>query len=190
MSKRENEKDLFIRTLNWICDKLESANIPYMITGGAALGFWGHVRTTMDVDIIIKLPHERVQLFLKSVKELAYVDQDEVQNAVRNKRMFNIIYNETCFKVDLICLDEADVYEKEKFEHRKRMKLRDREIYVISAEDLILSKLLWNRLAGGSERQFRDCESILKLNKDELNLDYVNKWSHILGLDEYLQKIK
>lgn len=43
MSEVDNEKNVFIETLEWICRKLKSANVPYMITGGAAVGFWGHI---------------------------------------------------------------------------------------------------------------------------------------------------
>ena len=54
MSEGENQKDLFSETLAWIRDKLESLNIEYMLSGGCAVGFWGRIRTTMDIDIVVQ----------------------------------------------------------------------------------------------------------------------------------------
>jgi hypothetical protein len=41
MPERENTANLFIKTLKWVVKKLNDLKIPYMITGGSALGFWG-----------------------------------------------------------------------------------------------------------------------------------------------------
>lgn len=46
MSEGQNDKNLYTGTLEWICSKLKSLSIPYMITGGCAVGFWGYIRTT------------------------------------------------------------------------------------------------------------------------------------------------
>jgi len=67
------------------------------------------------------------------------------------------------FKIDLISPKE-NTYEIEKFKNRIKIKFEDSEIFVISPEDLIISKLIWSRSSGGLERQIRDCESIYKLN--------------------------
>jgi hypothetical protein len=73
LSKVQNEKNIFIETLEWICNKLESADVPSMITGDSAVGFWGHIRTTMDIDILIQIHSEQIGPFLRSVKNEAYV---------------------------------------------------------------------------------------------------------------------
>jgi hypothetical protein len=41
MHEEQNAGNIFLETLDWICNKLELFNIPYMITGGSAVGFWG-----------------------------------------------------------------------------------------------------------------------------------------------------
>src|SRR3989338_6388133 len=100
MSEIKNDKNIFIETLEWICQKLESAGIPYMITGGSAVGFWGHIRTTMDIDIVIQIHSIQVGSFLKSIEEETYVDINEAKRAISAQEMFNVILNETCFKID------------------------------------------------------------------------------------------
>jgi len=188
MSEVDNEKNIFIETLAWICRKLESVNVPYMITGGAAVGFWGHIRTTMDIDILIQIHTEQIAPLLSSIKGEAYIDIEKAQKAILDKSMFNIILNKTCFKIDLIPLKE-DSYEIKKFNNRVKMSFQGKEIYVISPEDLIISKLLWSKSAGGSERQIKDCESIYRLNSEDLDLDYLKRWVKMLGIENEFDKL-
>lgn len=189
MPKGQNDKNLFIETLEWICAKLESAKIPYMITGGSAVGFWGHIRTTMDIDIVIQVYAKQIDPFLKSIENEAYVDIEEAKRAILNREMFNIIQNETCFKVDVIPLNEKDNYEMEKFKNRIKINFQNRNIFVTGPEDLIISKLIWSKSVGGSERQLGDCESIYRLNREKLNLDYIKKWVKASEVEGEFKKI-
>lgn len=111
MPEGQDVKNLFLETLDWICKKLDSQQIPYMITGGSAVGFWGHIRTTMDIDIVIQIRISLIDIFLKSIEDEAYVNIEEAKKAVQGRAMFNIIPNETLFKVDIIPLDERRNYE-------------------------------------------------------------------------------
>lgn len=189
MPKAENNKNIFIETLEWICHKLELAGIPYMITGGSAVGFWGHIRTTIDIDILIQIYSEQISPFLKSIENEAYVAIEEARVAILNKSIFNIILNSTSFKVDIIPLDTKNDYEREKFERRIKVKFQNNEIYIIAPEDLIISKLIWSKSAGGSERQLKDCESIYRLNSENLNLNYINKWVEALNIKDEFSKL-
>jgi len=188
MSEVDNEENIFIETLEWICRKLKSANVPYMITGGAAVGFWGHIRTTMDIDILIQIRSEQIDPLLSSIEGEAHIDTEKAKKAILDKRMFNIILNKTCFKIDFIPLEENS-YEIEKFNNRVKMNFQDKEVYVISPEDLIISKLLWSKSAGGSERQIKDCESIYRLNSDNLDLGYLKRWVKMLGIEKEFNKL-
>lgn len=189
MPERESAQNLFLEALDWICNKLNTLQIPYMVTGGSAVGFWGHIRTTMDIDLVIQMRSNQADAFLASIKDEAYVDDDVVKTAIQNKSMFNIIPNETLFKVDIIPLDENNTYEKEKFNRRVKINLRNREIYISSPEDLIISKLVWSKNAGGSERQIADCESIWKINQENLGIDYIKEWVQILNIEGEFKKL-
>ncbi len=189
MPEIQNDKNIFIETLEWICQKLAASGIPYMITGGSAVGFWGHIRTTMDIDIVIQIYGKQINTFLQDIEKEAYVDIEEAKRSILNRSMFNIILNNTCFKVDIIPLDDKNEYELEKFKRRIKIEFHNRDIFVTSPEDLIISKLLWGKSAGGSERQLRDSESIYKLNCGTLDLNYIKKWVKILNIEDEFNKI-
>ena len=188
MSEGQDEKNIFIETLEWVCNKLDLANIPYMITGGSALGFWGHIRTTMDIDVVVQIIEETIDPFLNSIKNDVYVDFENAKEAVSKRGMFNIILNKTCFKIDLISL-KNDAYEREKFENKIKIEFQGKEIFVIRPEDLIISKLLWDKYIGGSERQIKDCESIYRLNYEDLDLKYIERWVKMLSIKDGFSKL-
>ena len=189
MPERTDAQNIFLETLEWICGKLDLAGIPYMITGGSAVGFWGQIRTTMDIDIVIQVKLENLDSFLKDIKEEAYVDIEDAGQLAVNNRMFNVILHKTCFKVDLIPLRQTP-YEMQKFNNRIEMNLAGRKVFVIGPEDLIISKLLWSKSAGGSQKQMGDCESIYRINGDSINTEYLRKWSKILGVEPELGSIE
>ena len=52
---------------------------------------------------------------------------------------------------------------------------------MITAEDLILSKLEWAKM-GESERQIRDAAVVAEKRSRKLDRDYIEKWVRELGL--------
>lgn len=95
MPERKPEQNLFHETLAWICPHLESLNIPYMITGGSAVGFWGHIRTTMDIDMVVEVHPQKIKFLLQAIRKEAYIDIEEI-SAHKPLKMFNIILHHTC----------------------------------------------------------------------------------------------
>jgi hypothetical protein len=160
-----------------------------MVTGGSAVAFWGEVRTTADIDIVVQIAPSDIQRLVSSLKEEAYIDEDDVREAVARKRMFNAVLNSTSFKVDFAVLDAGDRYEQEKFSRRRKLDISGAPVWVIAPEDLILSKLRWMKSAGGSERQLRDCRGIMALNGDNLDMGYMRKWAVSLNLLEELESL-
>ncbi|MBI4655505.1 MAG: nucleotidyl transferase AbiEii/AbiGii toxin family protein [Elusimicrobia bacterium] len=180
-------QNIFLETLAWISAKLDKLGIAYMVTGGSALSFWGHVRTTMDIDIVVQISPSRIPELIAAVKDESYIDEDDVRLAVSEKRMFNVIFNATVFKVDFAVLDDTKPYQKESFSRRKEFELAGQPLWVITAEDLVLSKLRWMKSAGGSERQLQDCRSIMELNKGMLDTKYMEKWASVLGISDEIK---
>jgi hypothetical protein len=73
-------------------------------------------------------------------------------------------------------------YRLHEFTRRQRLKVADFEVWVVSKEDLILSKLHWAR-ESGSERQLADVENLIATGCD---VDYLKAWSAALNLTDTL----
>lgn len=66
--------------------------------------------------------------------------------------------------------------------------LSGRSVPIASPEDVVLSKLEWNKITP-SERQLRDAFSVLQAKGPNLDLDYLRKWAAELGVSETLEEL-
>ncbi len=89
------------------------------------------------------------------------------------------------FKVDCIVRKDAP-YRLMEFNRRRRERIGECETWVVSKEDLILSKLCWGN-DSKSEYQARDIRNLLATGYDD---EYVTKWAADLGVTEYLRSIE
>lgn len=54
---------------------------------------------------------------------------------------------------------------------------------IAAPEDVILAKMEWSKI-GDSERQLVDAAGVLRMQRDKLNLGYIENWVESLGLQE------
>lgn len=76
-------------------------------------------------------------------------------------------------------------YRRTEFKRRKKVKIDDIDVWIVSIEDLILSKLSWAK-ESHSEMQLADVKNLLK---EKTDMDYIEKWAKRLGVFELLQEV-
>ena len=64
------------------------------------------------------------------------------------------------------------------------------EVFFLSPEDLILSKLVWSKKSGYSEKQFHDVKGVVRVQKDNLDYPYLEKKVIELKLEEFWERLK
>jgi len=165
-----------------IIDVLDQHNIPYMLSGSIAMGLYTVPRMTRDIDFIIHLEPKNLDLFVNSFKDGYYCDKDGVKEAVETTiKMFNIIDHASGFKADFVVL-KNDAFRQEEFNRRVQMEFYGKIIYVVSPEDLLISKLIWIQ-----ELQWPiQMEDIKHLSaSDRLDWGYIKKWINQLNLSTF-----
>jgi len=121
-----------------------------------------------------------VQLFSSDY----YVSREAVESSIEHQSLFNLIHNETILKVDCIVRKQTD-FRLNEFRRRQRIKLRDFETWIVSKEDLILSKLFWAK-DSHSEFQLRDVRNLVSTGCDR---DYIRQWTGALGVAKLWEEI-
>lgn len=167
-----------------VATRLDKSRIPYMLSGSVAGNFYGHPRMTRDIDIVIEIGEERVTRLLELFRDDFYIDADMVYEAVRDEGMFNIIHLEEIIKIDFIVRKNTP-YRILEFQRRIRRQLGDFAFWIVSAEDLILSKLLWAR-DSRSELQLRDVADIIRNVGEQVDWGYLKHWATELGVEDLL----
>jgi len=173
-----------------LAEVFERLNIRYLIGGSLASSIHGIPRATQDVDLVAEIVPSQVEPFVEALQATFYIDADMIKDALRRESAFNIIHLETMFKVDIFPL-KKNAEAQEEMERRESYTLPDQTkgLYVASAEDMVLEKLRWYRLGNQiSDRQWQDVQGILKVKQEQLDLHYMNKKAHGMGLEELLNR--
>ena len=176
----QNEFDI----LRDVSQRLDGAGIGYMLTGSMAMNYYSQPRMTRDIDLVIALRPTDVGSVVNLFSPDYYVSPEAVQSSIANESLFNLIHNQSLIKVDCIVRKQSE-YRLNEFNRRKRIKVQDFETWIVSKEDLILSKLYWAK-DSHSEMQIAD---ILNLVTGGCDRDYIESWTTKLGLTELWQKI-
>ena len=171
-----------MEVLKIIVKRLEYAGIPYMVTGSIAMSYYSRPRMTRDIDIVIEI--DNVDKFYNLFKDDYYIDIEMIRNSVYHQSIFNIIHSTEIIKIDFIIRKDTD-YRKEEFDRKKQFKFGDDYIYIVSIEDLIISKLIWSK-DSNTGIQLDDVKNLLK---EKIDLKYIKEWSVKLEIDKLLQGV-
>jgi hypothetical protein len=167
-------------------------HIRYLVTGSVASSFYGSPRATRDIDLIAEVRLDHVAPLVSALGRDFYVEGDMMREAIAAKRAFNVIHFATSYKFDIFPAG-SDPYTRAQFERcqpaRFAIENESVDFQVVSAEDSILSKLLWYKSRGGvSEQQWRDILSVLDARGARLDLEYLDKWARHLGIHDLLTR--
>lgn len=176
-------ENMELAVLSDVVSRLESAGFDYMLTGSIAMNYYAEPRMTRDIDIVVALGNTDTDKVIEIFKDVYYLSPDAVFDAVRDNKMFNLVHFESVVKVDLIVRKETN-YRRLEFARRQQIRIGELVTWIVSKEDLILSKLLWAQ-DSQSEMQLNDVRNLLATEPD---LDYLHDWSSQLGLNLMLQE--
>lgn len=165
--------------------RLESAGISYMLTGSIALGYYARPRMTRDIDLVVELKHRDATQVAAIFSQQYYVSEDDVSRAMQQQGMFNILHLQQLVKIDLIVCKDTD-YRRHEFARRRKVSFADLEVWIVSKEDLVLSKLIWAK-PSMSELQLRDVSDLIASGVDE---NYLSRWAPVLGVDSLLERCR
>lgn len=170
---------------------LEALGVPYVIGGSFASAVHGVMRATMDADIVADMPLESAQPLAEILGDDFYADVNMMQEAIRRRGSFNLIHFDTAFKVDVF-VAKPRAFDRAQLARRRLMRLSEEpelQVYVASAEDIVLAKLEWYQRGGKvSDLQWRDVLSVLAVQGDRLDREYMQRMADELCVSDLLDR--
>jgi len=170
--------------LRVVSERLTARDLPFMLTGSFALAYYATPRMTRDIDIVVALTGADTVGLVAAFAPDFYINADAVRDALAIEGLFNMMHLESGIKVDLI-VRRADEYRRVEFERRTRVTFASIQTWIVSREDLMLSKLVWAR-AGASELQLRDVHA---LKTESMDAAYLRHWAGVLGIGSMLEQV-
>ncbi len=178
------------RIILLVTQALEQIGISYAVGGSLASSIHGVMRSTLDADIVADMKLEHIKPLVAALSKEFYADDEMIKDAIEHHSSFNLIHYETAFKVDIFTR-KLRAFDQMQLERRRTSVIAtdpEYSVYVVSPEDIILSKLEWYRMGGEvSDRQWRDILGVLKTRAGELEMDYLRKWANELKVADLLE---
>ena len=87
-----------------LLEALDRIEIPYMIGGSGASSIHGVPRTTADIDLVVEIRAQHVPALVAELRQVFYIDEHQVRDAIDHARSFNLIHLWTSYKFDLFPL--------------------------------------------------------------------------------------
>ena len=175
--------------LSKVVQTLDALGIDYMITGSIASSMQGEPRSTHDIDIVVQLSAGEAPKLLQAFPEPDYyLSEDSIREALRQQSMFNLLQVAEGEKVDFWILTD-EPFDQARFARKRVEELLGMHLKVSAPEDTILVKLRWSKMSGGSEKQITDALRVLEVQRDQLDLHYLQEWSVQLDVHDLLQKL-
>lgn len=152
-----------------------------MLSGSVAMSLYILPRATRDFDFIVHLQLKDVDDFAEYFKEGYYCDKDSMVDAVTRYGIFNIIDHTSGFKADFVIL-KNNAFRQEEFDRRLPMDYFGKTIYVVTPEDLLISKLIWIQDLQ-SAVQMQDISNLVTI--ENLDWNYITNWITRLQLKTF-----
>ncbi len=175
--------------LNHTLTTVESLGIPHMIVGSIASTRYGEARLTLDIDIVADIEPRLVEPLCAAFSDPEfYVSLPAAQDAVRQRKQFNVIHSTSGLKIDFMVARD-DEWGRTQLARRRRIELTPGQLAFIAApEDVILGKLLYYR-EGQSDKHLRDIAGMLQTSGNAINRDDVSAWAARLKVLDIWQAI-
>lgn len=176
----ENELDI----VRDVSVRLDSAGIAYMLTGSMAMNYYAQPRMTRDIDVVVALNRGDAERIVSLFSPEYYVSREAVNSSIAHESLFNLIHQESVIKVDCI-VQKQNEYRRAEFNRRQRIQIQDFATWIVSKEDLILSKLYWAK-DSRSELQLRDVRNLVSTGCDQT---YIARWTAALEVDTLWKEV-
>jgi len=180
-----NLKKAFKSLLIDISDLQDFFGFDYVIIGGLAVGMWGHIRATKDIDILADIKSDILNGFTEKLKAKGYkvgIRRGDVFDPIPLMLRITIPEGKGGPTVADMLIITRD-WEKEILKNKRQFKYEDISVNLISVEDLILIKL-----RSSSPIDEFDARELFLINKDEIDHELLKRRAKMMNVDKKLTR--
>ncbi|KKW10762.1 MAG: hypothetical protein UY48_C0015G0006 [Candidatus Gottesmanbacteria bacterium GW2011_GWB1_49_7] len=182
MKQAQGQLDILVT----IARLLDRHHIPFLLSGSIAVSFWGYPRATHDIDFVLELSQDQKHELQKTLSTLSRDFLQDVSDLTHETTFYSLYYSPISLKVDLWFEGKQD-FQRE-WGRRRRVTMQGVSVSLVSAEDLILTKLSWCKKVW-SDRHFRDCVGMWLVQKGKLDEKYLSDQAKKVGVASLLSQV-
>jgi hypothetical protein len=174
-----------LRSLHRLILLFDENSIDYMIIGGYALPFYGRIRTTVDLDLVVAAKtQEEFNVLLNLLRAADF----EPTICSQNNPLMLVVDRKEKIEFELWTKPDGIVFDKQTLKRRRKLQLsEDISAWIVSAEDFIVTKLARTDRGVIDEQ---DVKSVLVRQEGKLEWDYLEKRAKDAQVYAVLQTIQ
>jgi hypothetical protein len=171
-----------------LVDALEAVRIEYVLVGSLSSNFYGVARSTQDADIVVSCSVSRIAELVEALGQQFERDPQLAFETVTSTRKLLLREKNTGFQIEVFFLSD-DAHDRERFARRRRVAIFDRMAFLLSVEDVLITKLRWLHLAGRRKDE-DDIRAVLQLQHQRIDWPYVEQWCDRHGTRQLLDRLR
>ncbi len=155
-----------------VADALESLQVEYVIVGALATNVYGIPRATNDADFVVALEAGNLSQLISELGDSFRLERQMRLEPLTGTARNNISFVPTGFLIELFRLSD-DPHHQELFARRIRLPVPElgRDVWLPTAEDLVIQKLRWGR-----DKDRVDAVNVVAVQSDTLDVNYIRAW--------------
>jgi Nucleotidyl transferase AbiEii toxin, Type IV TA system len=171
-----------------VVEALETCGIPYMLVGSYSSNSYGVPRATEDADFVIELGEKSIVELARQLAPSIRINPQMSFETVTMRRRYVADVVGTLFKIEFFLLND-DPHNQERFRRRQKVTILDRQVWMPTPEDVIITKLHW-ALLGNRSKDREDVRDVIAVQADRIDWDYVHRWCEQHGTRALLDEIR
>lgn len=173
--------DLIQTALRRAVHLLQQTGREGVVVGGLAVSAWGRPRMTQDVDVVVDIPKEGMEDFLRTARNQGYTFSEEDATELLAGGFLRLIptHTDAPFPLDILLADTE--LHQSCLARKIDIQIGGVHVAVVAPEELILMKLVSFR-----PQDTFDLETVIEEMKGQLDLQHLYAWADHLGVREKL----
>ncbi len=167
-----------------VADALITSGIPYLLAGSFASNYHGIPRSTKDADFVVQTGTGLGPEFANLLGGDFKMDPQLTFEMVTGTHRQFIRHTRSAFKVELFLLSK-DEHDQQRFARRSEVEMFGRKVCLLTAEDVIISKLRWGR-----NKDEDDIRKVMSVQRGKLDMAYIESWCRRHGTTAMLEAIR
>lgn len=174
-----------------VVEKFVELGVNHMVVGGLSSNAYGIPRSTKDADIVLAVDAKTLFEVAQQLGPDFAIDDPGTFEMVTGTMRYHLRVLTIAFEIELFMLS-SDPHDQARFERRRRVFSSQIgcEIIVPTAEDVIIMKLRWAKIAKRG-KDSEDVRDVIAVQGDEfLDWDYIHHWCGLHGTRTLLDEIR
>jgi hypothetical protein len=179
LTRMQNQIDI----VRDISERLDAVDIGYMLTGSMAMNCYALPCVPHNLDLVVALRPADAEIVARLFSPDYDISREAVDSAIVQQSFFNLYHRKSRIKANCIICQQIN-YHRTEFSRRQRVNFEKFKTWIVSKEDLIISKLHWARKSL-SPRHLRDVKNLAATGCDAI---YIERWTRALGIFKLWQE--